>query len=346
MELPSCKNAIEEPVIEEVKVQTKSMNSALQKQVNTCAVIAYALNRLPTMYATTQRGWAQQRKRAREELSDQITGAVRQGILGIRKDMLRESQPLPTSELETEARSLANLQKILSRPDLRWREVEVALFNKLANIHDQGVLSNGHLSMAKKNALNIKSYLKRSKSQVSDWQNRQIAVNLSARTIQASQDEKEFASYMLSAYWDYTNILENLVMAVAELQMKRMEPSARERVTINEVVAYCLNRLPPMYATSNNGFQQLRSQAKTEMALQIVAMVRQAILRVGENPQRLLPPLTIEKFRKERDLALFKLGQILELDLTWQNVGEVVEDIIAEAEKGDRQWYRKLQQSN
>jgi len=343
MELPSCKNAIEEPVIQEVKVQIKSMSLGLQNQVNACAVIAYALNRLPTMYATTQRGWSQQRKRAREELSDQITGAVRQGILGIRKDILRESQPLPAIALETEARSLANLQRILNQPDLRWREIEAALCNKLANIHDQGITANGHMSMAKKNALNIKSYLKRSKSHVSDWQSRQTIVNLSAQSLQVSQDEKEFAAYMLSAYWDYTNILENLVMAVAELQMKRMEPNARERVTINEVVAYCLNRLPPMYATSNNGFQQLRNQAKTEMALQIVSMVRQAILRVGENPQRLLPPLTIEKFRKERDLALFKLGQCLELDLTWQNVGEVIKDIIARAEKGDRSWYRKLQ---
>jgi len=56
MELPSCRNAIEEPVIEEVKAQIKTMSLALQSQIDTCAVIAYSLNRLPTMYATTQRG--------------------------------------------------------------------------------------------------------------------------------------------------------------------------------------------------------------------------------------------------------------------------------------------------
>lgn len=346
MELSSCRNAIEELVIEEVKAQIKSLNSSLQNQVDACAVIAYALNRLPPMYATTQRGWAQQRKRAREELSDQITGAVRQGMLGIRKDMLRASQPLPAIELETEARSLAKLQTILNQPNLRWRDLPIALQEKMANIHERGVLSTAHLSMAKKNAMNIKSYLQRSKSHSSGWKNRQITVSLSNHSIQASQDEKEFASYMLRAYWDYTNILEKLVTAVAELQMKRMEPNARERVTLNEVVAYCLNRLPPMYATSNNGLQQLRSRAKTEMAHQIVAIVRQAAIKVGDYPQRLLPPLTIEKFTRERDLILVQLGRCLELpDLTWQNVVEIIEDILIQSERGENEWYRRLQAS-
>ncbi|AFY74429.1 Late competence development protein ComFB [Synechococcus sp. PCC 7502] len=347
MELASCRNAIEEPVIEEVKAQVKSLSPALQNQVDVRGIVAYSLNRLPTMYATTQRGWSQQRRRAREEFGDQIKGAVRQGMLGIRKDVLRESQPLPEEELETEARSLAKLQKILGKPDLRWRELHEALQDTLINIHDRGALSTGHVSMARKNALTIKSYLKRSKSHDPGWKSRQITVALSEHAIQSSQDEKEFASYMLRAYWNYTNILENLVMAVAELQLKRMEPAAKERITLNEVAAYTLNRLPPMYATSNKGLQQLRIRAKTEMAHQIVALVREAVVRVREYPQRLLPPLTIQKFTKERDLALSELRTCLELpDLTWQNVVEVVQDIITQSEEGDTIWYRKLQRSS
>lgn len=345
MELPSCRNAIEEPVIEEVKAQIKSLSLSLQNQVDACAVIAYSLNRLPTMYATTQRGWAQQRKRAREELRDQISSAVRQGMLGIRKDLLRVSQPLPETELETEARSLAKLQSILKKPNLRWRELTEALKESLANTHGHGSITSGHLSMARKNAMNIKSYLQRSKSHEQDWKSRQITATLSQHSIQTSQDEKEFASYMLRAYWSYTNILENLVTAVSELQLKRMEPAARERITLNEVVAYSLNRLPPMYATSNNGLQQLRIRAKTEMAHQIVAMVRQAVLRVGEYPQRLLPPLTIEKFTKERDVALSELAENLEIDVTWQNVVEVVEEMLSQTKKGEVNWYKKLQES-
>ncbi len=344
MELPSCRNAIEELVIEEVKSQIKSMSLSLQNQVDARSVIAYSLNRLPTMYATTQRGWAQQRKRACEELKDQISGAVRQGVLGIRKDVLRESQPLPAIELETEARTLSKLQKLLKRSDLRWKELQGALQEAIANIHDLGSSSTAHLSLARRNAMNIKSYLKRSKSHATDWRSSQITLALSQQSMLTSLDEKEFASYMLRAYWDFTNILENLVTAVAELQLKRMEPSARERVTLNEVVAYSLNRLPPMYATSNNGLQQLRIRAKTEMAHEIVALVRQAALRVADYPQRLLPPLTIQKFTKERDLALSEIAFNLDLpDLNWQNVVEIVEDILTQTENGKTIWYRKLQ---
>ncbi len=343
MELQNCRNAIEELVIDEVKSQTKSMTLSLQKYVDTNAVVTYSLNRLPTMYATTQRGWAQQRRRAREELKDQITGAVRQGIMGTRKDLLRLAEPLPLFELETEARALANLQKIFNRSDLRWRDLQSALQEAVANIYSQGSFVSAHQSMAKRNAMNIKSYLRRSKSHAPEWKNRQIASTLSQQSIQTSQDEKEFASYMVRAYWDFTNILENLVMAVAELQLKRMEPSAKERVTLNEVVAYSLNRLPAMYATSNQGLQQLRTRAKTEMAHQIVAIVRQAVLKVGDFPQRLLPPLTIEKYTKERHLNLSDLSHTLGIELTWQNVVETVENILIQTEKGDDSWYKKLQ---
>jgi hypothetical protein len=345
MELPSCRNAIEEPVIEEVKAQIKSLSLSLQNQVDACAVIAYSLNRLPTMYATTQRGWVQQRKRAREELCDQISSAVRQGMLRIRKDVLRASQPLPEIELETEARSLAKLQSILKKSDLRWRDLTEALKESLANTYGHGSISSGHVSIARRNAMDIKSYLQRSKSHDLDWKSRQITTALSQHSIQASQDEKEFASYMLKAYWSYTNILENLVTAVAELQLKQMEPAARERITLNEVVAYSLNRLPPMYATCNKGLQQLRIKAKTEMAPQIVSMVRQAVLRIGEYPQRLLAPLTILKFTKERDVVLSELAENLEIDVTWQNVVEVVEEILSQTKKGEVNWYKKFQES-
>jgi len=344
MELPSCRNAIEEPVIEEVKAQIKTMSLALQSQVDTCAVIAYSLNRLPTMYATTQRGWVQQRRRAREELKDQISAAVRQGILGIRKDMLRASQPLPEIELENQARALAKLQRVLKQPDLRWKDLQDGLQQAIRSIHEKGAINSGHMSMAKKNAMNIKSYLSRSKSRDTDWKSRQITMTLSDHSIQVSQDEREFASYMIRAHWDYTNIFENLVTAVAELQLKRMEPNARERVTLNEVVAYSLNRLPPMYATSSHGLQHLKIRAKTEMAHQIISVVRQAVLRVGEYPQRLLPPLTIEKYTRERDLALSALAYTLEIpDLNWLNVVEIVEGILFQTEQGESIWYKKLQ---
>ncbi len=345
MDLESCRNAIEEPVIEEAEAQLKRLDSTLQKQVDTCAVIAYALNRLPPMYATTQKGWAQQRKRAREELNLQITGAVRQGMLGTRRDMLRQSTPLPEVELESQARSLFKLQKLLDSPNLKWRDVPMALQEAVMNVRSKGSVSSVHLSMSKRNAIAIQGYLKRSKP--IETNHLQSMITPTEKALQASLEAKEFSTYMLGVSWEYRNILENLVASVCELQLKRLEPEARVKVTLNEVVAYTLNRLPPMYATSSNGFQQLRQKAKTEMSHEIVAAVRQAVLKVGQRPNRLLPPLTIEKFSKEQDVALRKLSQLLDIsDLTWRNVAEVIEQILAQTKNGETLWLRRLQENS
>jgi hypothetical protein len=65
---------------------------------------------------------------------------------------------------------------------------------------------------------------------------------------------------------------------------------------------------------------------------------------VGEYPQRLLPPLTIEKYTRERDLALSALAYTLEIpDLNWLNVVEIVEGILFQTEQGESIWYKKLQ---
>jgi len=107
----NCRNAIEELVVEEIKAQTARLGADRQKEVSLNEVAAYALNRLPPMYATTQRGWVQQRKRAYNELKEEITTMVRRAMMGVRRDVLRESDPLPQSELEDQARSYRSYKK-------------------------------------------------------------------------------------------------------------------------------------------------------------------------------------------------------------------------------------------
>ena len=65
--MSSCRNALEELVIEEAEAQYKRLGADVKKRVDLSEVIAYTLNRLPPMYATTQRGWVQQRKKAMVE---------------------------------------------------------------------------------------------------------------------------------------------------------------------------------------------------------------------------------------------------------------------------------------
>jgi myo-inositol catabolism protein IolC len=83
--MSTIKNALEEIVVLEVQEQLTHLNQPSRAAINISEVAAFALNRLPTLYVSTSRGWLQQRKRAHNELRHQIVSAVQQALLGIRE---------------------------------------------------------------------------------------------------------------------------------------------------------------------------------------------------------------------------------------------------------------------
>lgn len=92
------RNAIEPLVAEEVEQQLQQLPLQMIKYVNPVQVIAYALNRLPALYATSEEGWHRQQLRAKTQLKNQISTAVRQGIIAVQRDPLKVSTPLKQQE--------------------------------------------------------------------------------------------------------------------------------------------------------------------------------------------------------------------------------------------------------
>lgn len=74
------RNAMELLVIEEIERQLHSLPQNLTASINKHEAIAYALNRLPPLYATSSEGYSWQQKRARETLKDLISKAASWGI--------------------------------------------------------------------------------------------------------------------------------------------------------------------------------------------------------------------------------------------------------------------------
>jgi len=338
----NCRNAIEELVVEEIKAQTARLGADRQKEVSLNEVAAYALNRLPPMYATTQRGWVQQRKRAYNELKEEITTMVRRAMMGVRRDVLRESDPLPQSELEDQARSLSQLQEILGQKDLTWKEVPAAVEEALLTIKLKGAVSYTYLSPSKRDALGIKDYLKRTQKTEYSWKSRKTSVK---QIEKAETDDKhiieakEFASYMFKASYSFKNTLESLVLWIVNQQVQRLDPSLAQQVSLDEVAAYALNRLPPMYATSDQGLKQLRQRAKAELASEIFAAVRAGINIILKVPKRALQPLPFAKFVSEQEQALSKLKDLLQIDdVDWRNVPMIVQDALERVISGELNW--------
>ncbi len=86
---PLYRNALEPLVTDEVMRQLEQLSPKLVKYINPEQVIAYALNRLPPLYATSIEGWTRQQQFAKNNLEKQIFLAVRQGFAAVQQDPLK-----------------------------------------------------------------------------------------------------------------------------------------------------------------------------------------------------------------------------------------------------------------
>lgn len=323
--MSSCRNALEELVIEEAESQYKRLGADVKKRVDLSEVIAYTLNRLPPMYATTQRGWLQQRKKADQELGNAIAKTVRNGFLSTQSDVLRQTDPIPAHELISQARSLVKLRKLFNKEYLKWKDVPDAVRDALDSGYYQGLSNGTYVSLDRRNSLLARSYAVRRKPTP--------ILGNGAKTLKTEKDIsaeiKDFESYMSGTVYRYSNILESLVAAIVERRVQRLDETIKQKISIDDVAAYVLNRLPPMYATSRRGLQSLRQRVKSDMTNQIISIVKEALNKVIQAPERALSPLPFEKFNLELEDTLIQLRKMLgREDITWRNVAETVEECL------------------
>ncbi|MDJ0736325.1 MAG: late competence development ComFB family protein [Nostocaceae cyanobacterium] len=117
-------NVMESLVFEEVKQQLESLHPNVSKHINPSEVAAYALNRLPALYATGKRGWQRQYHRGKTELQQQIVKAVRHGIVAVERDPLRVQSPLTFTEDSAALAALEDLKTLLQRENLSWENLK------------------------------------------------------------------------------------------------------------------------------------------------------------------------------------------------------------------------------
>lgn len=117
-------NVMELLVAEEVERQLKPLPPRVLKYVKRVEVETYALNRLPSLYASSERGWQHQYEKARREMRSQIKNAVQQALAAVQVDPLRQSQPLRLQNNAEEAQvALQTFRELLSQPELTWEGV-------------------------------------------------------------------------------------------------------------------------------------------------------------------------------------------------------------------------------
>ncbi|NCJ07366.1 competence protein ComFB [Synechococcales cyanobacterium C] len=83
----------------------------------------------------------------------------------------------------------------------------------------------------------------------------------------------------------FINVMEELVLTESISRVSQIEASSNKTLDLGDIAAYALNRLPPLYATTEEGATYQRQRAKEELLALIVEQVDAAISRNLDQPE-------------------------------------------------------------
>ncbi|WP_231937596.1 late competence development ComFB family protein [Geminocystis sp. NIES-3709] len=110
-------------VDEEIQLQlANNRNLSLSaNDLNLVEVATFALNRLPSLYASSQEGIQKQKAKGMVQLKPKVKQAVAQGFAAVVRDPLRKSTPLPSEKTDTildAKKTLTNLNDSFPKEEL------------------------------------------------------------------------------------------------------------------------------------------------------------------------------------------------------------------------------------
>lgn len=83
----------------------------------------------------------------------------------------------------------------------------------------------------------------------------------------------------------FINVMEELVISVAISRVAEIEQTSDRALDIGDIAAYALNRLPPLYATTEEGANYQRQRAQRELQELIAQQIDAAIDRYLDRPE-------------------------------------------------------------
>jgi Late competence development protein ComFB len=107
----------------------------------------------------------------------------------------------------------------------------------------------------------------------------------------------------------FINVMEELVLTEAIARVAEIEATSDCTLDLGDVAAYALNRLPPLYATTEEGAEYQRGRAKGELQNLIAQQVNDAIARNLDQPEFFPERQAIAK--KEGDEMLSQVSALL-----------------------------------
>ncbi|MEM8828447.1 MAG: late competence development ComFB family protein [Cyanobacteria bacterium P01_G01_bin.19] len=138
------------------------------------------------------------------------------------------------------------------------------------------------------------------------------------------------------------NVMEVLVSEEIDRQINRLPSNIKKFINPIEVATYALNRLPALYASSQQGYNKQKIKGRSEYSVKITQEVRKGFAAIQKDLLRSSTPLIADNGKDlERDLqeakaALQELAVYLpKKDLTWKNIIKLVKPLLAEMKEQD-----------
>ncbi|NJR65151.1 MAG: late competence development ComFB family protein [Leptolyngbyaceae cyanobacterium CRU_2_3] len=136
----------------------------------------------------------------------------------------------------------------------------------------------------------------------------------------------------------YKNVMELLVEAEVSRQVKALPTQIASYIHQAELVAYALNQLPALYATSEKGLDYQLERGKTKYAAQVAQSVQRAIAAVHRDPLRSYAPLKSQKNIPFREVLQQMRGLLRNDCVDWENLPLAVEQALTQAAQGEVSW--------
>lgn len=83
----------------------------------------------------------------------------------------------------------------------------------------------------------------------------------------------------------FINVMEELVLTEAIARVAEIEVTSGHTLDVGDIAAYALNRLPPLYATTEEGANYQRQRAREELQELIAQQINEAISRNLDRPE-------------------------------------------------------------
>ncbi|MBD2189951.1 late competence development ComFB family protein, partial [Pseudanabaena mucicola] len=338
-------NVLEEIVVNEIYNQMNELRPELQQKIKVAEVLAYTLNRLPPMFATSMTGWKYQYDRALNELHPRIVQLIKRGNqIVIFGDPIHDVTPLPNQLFLNSSGLLYQLSKLFGKKYLRWRDVPNLVqdilnqssnklndsyqFDTVIQAEEETVIQEvSHLNRHQKALLaSSKRFMSKQSSKIKIYEQKanSWAEEKKLRDVIAIE-HRALESYTLRAELGITNVLEHLVFLAIE---RCTTPAILQKINQSEVAAYALNRLPPMYATSMRGFKYLRQKAISEIPRALIGQTRNGILKSLQISKSDVPKIHAHQFAQEYEQAVIALQEILgRADISMYNIVPIIRQL-------------------